>query len=330
MRTPGATPSATPGRYLAPGEAPRPPAAERARRLGLFALAVIGGLLGLGVFWLHLTSDPLIDVRAYYDAAARLNAGQPLYPAVADPDLADFYRYPPLLAIVLRPLALLPFHVAAVAWGAAMLAAFVLTIRRLGGGRRVWFAVGLLGIPIGWALAIGQAHPLVVLLVAVGQPWAIALATNLKLFPALIAVWWIGRRDWGALAAYVAWMVLLGLGQWLIAPEASVAFLGTLTLDQVGEVRNVSPFEIAPELWAVLLVIGGTAALVLAPTRWGWPAAVALATLAPPRLLIYMLSGLLAALREPDPPVGDDGAGGGPGGRPGVPDAAEAYVASAR
>ena len=50
----------------------------------------------------------LRDVRAYYDAATRLNEGLPLYPAGADPDAADFYRYPPLLAILFRPLASSP------------------------------------------------------------------------------------------------------------------------------------------------------------------------------------------------------------------------------
>jgi hypothetical protein len=47
----------------------------------------------------------------------------------------------------------------------------------------------------------------------------------------------------------------------------------------------------------VLLVAGVLLALRLAPTRWGWAAAVSLAVLAPPRLPIYMFMGLLAALR---------------------------------
>ena len=37
---------------------------------------------------LHLTSDPLADVRAYDDAGSRLNADLPLYPADADPNAA--------------------------------------------------------------------------------------------------------------------------------------------------------------------------------------------------------------------------------------------------
>lgn len=314
-----------PGAWRPRGGAPSPvPLRWRLARLGVFALAIVGALLGTAVLWYHATVDPLVDVRAYYDAASRLNAGEPLYPSGADPNVADFYRYPPLLAIVLRPFALLPFHVAAVLWGAAMVGCLLLTIRRLGGGRRAWLGAALLGVPIGWALAIGQAHLLVVLLVAVGQPWSIALATNIELFPALVAVWWIGRRDWGAVAAFVAWMVVLTLGQWLLEPAGSAAFPGTLTLEHVGEVASLSPFELSPEVWLVLLGLGAVVAVALAPTRWGWPAAVTLATLASPRLLLYVLTELLATVREPGPPRGEVDADGG------VPDAAIAVVRASR
>lgn len=74
-------------------------------------------------------------------------------------------------------------------------------------------------------------------------------------------------------------------------------------------------------LWLVLLGIGAIAALVFARTKYGWWVAVAVATLAPPRLLLYGLSSLLAALREPEPDAGDARSD---------PDAAHAYSASAR
>ena len=71
------------------------------------AAAVLGLVIGLDTLVLHLQLDPLADVRAYYDAGARLNAGIPLYEQTATTDEAGFYRYPPLLAIAFRPLALL-------------------------------------------------------------------------------------------------------------------------------------------------------------------------------------------------------------------------------
>ena len=78
--------------------------------------ALIGLAIGANTLVLHLTTDPLADVRAYYDAGARLNAGLPLYEQPAGTNDAEFYRYPPLLAILFRPLALLPYEAAAAVW----------------------------------------------------------------------------------------------------------------------------------------------------------------------------------------------------------------------
>ncbi|MBI3746440.1 MAG: DUF2029 domain-containing protein [Chloroflexi bacterium] len=321
-----------PGGYIKPRRAPSDPAHDRrdrathAGRLALFALAVIGGLAGFYVLWLHLTTDPLADARAYFDAAHRLNAGLPLYPPTADTNAAEFYRYPPLLAIILRPFALLPYEYFAILWEAVLAALFVATIKRLGGGRRTWLALGILGIPIGWTLGIAQAQVIVTYLMAVGQPWSIALGGQLKLFPILVAVWWLGRRDWQAVGAVVGWTLILVLAQAFLEPAGSRAFLGIVGPDQVGDVRNISPWAISPILWAVLAATGAVAAVLLAPTRWGWPAAVALATLTSPRLLVYMLMGLLAAVREPDPPAGEGQ--GAPSGS--APDDAASLVRSAR
>jgi hypothetical protein len=253
------------------------------------------------MLWLHLTTDPLADVHAYYVAAARLNAGLPLYPPGADTNAADFYRYPPLLAILFRPLALLPFEVAAAIWEAICIGAFVLTLFRLGLRRReVWIAVGVLAMPIAWTLAVGQAQSVITLLLVIGSPAAIAFAANLKLFPALVAIYWLSRRDWHALGRFALWCAALLAVQVVLAPGELVAFLGVTNLSEVGEVRNISPYAISPALWvgflAVLLVVAWRAAT----TRWGWAAAVTLSVLAPPRLLSYMLMSLLAVLRRPE------------------------------
>jgi hypothetical protein len=310
------------GSFIARGRGPgTTPAVRRALNLIGFALAVVGGLAGLWTFWGHLVSDPLVDVRAYYDAATRLNAGQPLYPPGADPNLGGYYRYPPLMAIVLRPFALLPFASFAALWVAAIVGALAWTLRRIGLGRRTWLVLGWLGIPLGWTLAIGQAHVFVTLLLALGTPLSIALAAHLKVFPILAALYWIGRGEVGYVTGFLGWLVGLSIVQAFLEPAGWSGFWEIATFAQVGEVRNISPFEISPLLWLVLLGAGVVVTLALARTRFGWPAAVALATLAPPRLLIYQLSSLLAALREPEPDSPDV---------PPPPDAAEIYVSSAR
>ncbi len=314
------------GGYLKPGRGPRDPRSVRLRRLGAAALlfiAGLSGLLGLGMLWFHLSTDPLADVRAYYDAARRLNAGQPLYAATGDATTPTYYFYPPLMAILMRPFAGLPFHVFALGWEVVVVASFVALLRRLGATTRTFIALGLLGMPIGWAIGVAQAHVPLTLLLAIGQPWSVALAANLKLFPVLIAIWWLGRRQFQAVGALIGWLIILALLQWLLEPAGSVAFFSAVGLDQTAGVQNMSPYAISPVLWAVLAAAGAVIALVLAPTRWGWPAAVALATLATPRLLLYMLMSLLAAVREPNPPAGELGVDR-------VPDAAEIYVKSAR
>jgi hypothetical protein len=266
----------------------------------IHAGAAFGVIAGAWAVWIHLTTDPLADVRAYYDAGARLNAGLPLYPADADTNTAEFYRYPPLLAIAFRPLALLPYELVALAWGAVMLGAFLLTVRTLGINERSVLAMAILALPIGWSIAIGQAQVAITLLVSIGTPAAVALAANIKLFPALVGVYWLGRRDWRSLGRLVAWgLGLLGL-QYLLEPAATIAFLGFPSFEQVGEVRNLSPYALSPALWAALVGAGFLVALRLAPTKWGWASAVAFSVLVTPRLLVYQLMALLPAVRDPD------------------------------
>ena len=279
-------------------------AGDVGRRFGrplLLVLAGLGLLAGIVVTYAHLTTDPLADVRAYYDAGARLNAGLPLYPADADTNKAEFYRYPPLLAILFRPLALLSYEAAAGIWGIAMLVAFGLTLRRIGLGPNTVIALGLLALPIGWSLAIGQAQVLVTLLVALGSPAAVALAANIKLLPALVGLFWLGRRDWRSFAQLVAWgLALLGV-QFVLEPAATIAYFGISNFEQVGQVNNLSPYEISPLLWLALVAVGAVIVVWLAPTRFGWAAAVAFSVLATPRLLSYQLMTLLAGLRSPQP-----------------------------
>jgi hypothetical protein len=266
----------------------------------LVAAGVLGFLLGIETLVLHLTMDPLADVHAYYDAGVRLNAGLPLYQQAADTNQADFYRYPPLLAIAFRPLALLPFETAAAIWEAFLVGCFLLTVVRLRPARWTLVVLGMLALPTAWSLAIGQAQVAVTLLMALGAPWALALATNLKLLPALAAIWWLGRRDVRSFGLFVAWLVGFGVLQVVLEPVGTLAFPGFVGLDQVGDVNNRSLYGFSPVLWAIAVVVGAVIAWRLARTRYGWAAAVALSVLATPRLLIYQLSTLAAGLREPD------------------------------
>jgi Glycosyltransferase family 87 len=277
------------------------PAGRRWLHVGLFVLAVAGALAGIYVLWLHLTTDPLNDAQAYYWAGGRLNAGLPLYPPDQSVATPLGYPYPPLLAILFRPLALLPFEAAAAIWEVVVIASFVLTVWWIGPRRReTWLALGILALPIAWCLVIGQAQVLLTLFTAIGAPWSIALATNIKLFPAAIALWWIGRRDWRNLGLFVATIAGLALLQLVLAPQASLDYFTAISLKQVGAIRNISPYAISPLLWGALVIAGVAVVLRLAPTRWGWPAAVVLSVVGTPRLLVYMFMTFIAALGARD------------------------------
>ncbi len=274
---------------------------SRRARYVFIAASVLGLVIGIDTLVLHLRLDPLADVRAYYDAGARLNANQPLYVQTATTDDPGFYRYPPLLAILFRPLALLPFETAALIWEALLIALFIGTLVRLGlRNPWTWIVTGWLAAPCAWSLAVGQAQVAVTFLVALGSPWAVALAGHLKILPVIVAIYWLGRRDWQALGRFAAWFVGLSLLTFVLEPAGSIAFLGFSDLAQVGEVQNRSIYAISPVLWVAFVVGLLLVAWRYAPTRAGWPLAVAASVFVSPRLLLYQLSTLQAGVRSPD------------------------------
>ncbi len=94
----------------------------------------------------------------------------------------------------------------------------------------------------------------------------------------------------------------LGVVQFVLEP-ATIAFLGFSDLSQVGNVDNRSVYSISPVVWAASVVLLLALALRYAPTRAGWALAVLASVLVSPRLLMYQLSTLLAAVRAPDDEV---------------------------
>ena len=281
--------------------------AGKGRRLGHFALgtaivaaAIIGTIVGVAHAVAHLSIDPLADVETYYLGGQRLNLGMPLYPADADPDVLPYYRYPPLLAIAMRPFALLPYPLFAILWEAGTILAFVFFVRRIGLSRRNLLALGILGNSIGDVLPIGQAQMHVTTLLALGQPWSIALAGQLKVFPALVALYWVGRGDWRSFVRFLEWTVAFVVLQFVLAPGAMIDYGQTLTLSQVGDAGNLSPYQWSRPLWLFLVIGLAFVTVLVARTRFGWAVAVAYSSLVYPRLFGYHLLSLGAALKSPD------------------------------
>ena len=301
-------------RVLTAESVPLSPSGRRLLRYVVIVIALFGLAIGLQAMVLHLTTDPFADTRLYYDAGTRLNEGQPLYIPSTTEGIGPYVN-PPLLAILFRPLALLPFPVAAAIWQVVITGAFVLTVRRIGLREPVLIAIGCLALPILWALSVGQAELVVMLMLTLGSPATVAIAGSLKLMPVLVAVYWIGRRELRPLLRLGAWLLALGLFQLVLEPAATLAYIRLEWLNGAFAFRNISPFAIHPALWVATVVVLVVLSLRYAPTRYGWPFAVALSVFAYPRLLVYQLLTLLAAFGGPRHDAPEPGAAD----RPGVP-----------
>lgn len=160
------------------------------------------------------------------------------------------FTYPPLAAIVLSPLSLIPLSAAGVVLDSGTVAALALALRpfknRLGWDL-VWvLPAALLLEPSRGNLAYGQIDVFLMAMVVadcltVSPGWprgALAgVAAALKLTPALFILWFLLRRDYRAAATMAAsFVVATGFG-FLLAPTDSARYW-TTTLFDVGRIGS--------------------------------------------------------------------------------------------
>ncbi len=301
-------------------EAANPPRTQRSPRgrPRLAALTVVIPAAAL-VLWLGWVIGTLAgpggrnDFATYYAAAtalrldphANIYTGDVLAHAAAightQPSPPLPYTYPPLLAILLIPLSLLPFSAAATCWllfnaGLWLFAALLLSreLRALlrpafaqsdGNERRgladparrvalaFAFPLYLLAWPAGSALLLGQVSLLVMLPLAL-VPWltrhgregwvgvAIGCAALLKFTPALLLGYLILRRRWRALVGALVALAALSLVCALIVGPGTYFAAAPQAL-HVGADDAARPNNQA--LLGVLLVALDAAAPALAP-----------------------------------------------------------------
>lgn len=164
------------------------------------------------------------DSSNYYAAGERLNAGHPLYrlspgdrpvPPLPPPHSSAPLLSPPLLGVVWRPLAALG-EGSMVAWwlaGATALGALALVMLLTGSNRRSLVIMAISPF-IALAMWSGNVNPFLVVMIT-GAWYAttrgrsgvagglIAVAAALKLAPAILAWWFVVRRDWRAVGAFL-------------------------------------------------------------------------------------------------------------------------------
>lgn len=215
--------------------------------------ALTAGLVGVFLFrslWLPLSVLDRYDAdfRNYYEAAVHLLAGLSPYEVKG-------FDYPPLTALIVLPVAWLPYQDARTVWLVAnwlcLAGAGFLLVRVLGSDRKALLAVAAcwaVGGTVAENMVLGQVNPILLFLVVLAW-WgarrdrfgvvagAIGLATALKLWPgvlliALAAVHW--RRATAGLVAALIFIALSWLPfLWLPAPHSPARadyWLGTPAL----------------------------------------------------------------------------------------------------
>jgi hypothetical protein len=280
----------------------------------IIALAICIGF-GLAFAIANVRSWELEDADAYWNAALRLRAGAELYPALANVNAPEVYRYAPWFAWLWVPLTYLPKELVQVGWSLVLLAAgavALLPLVRIRSAAAICLAALLGGLLLRTA-STGNVHALLIAALVYGAPrrsgpiW-IGVAASLKFAPILYAVRYIARREWGraglavlVAAALLAPALLYELGGYPSDPGESLSMLS---------IAGTVP-------WVLLALVCAAVALLLAEGRYGWTAASVAVIAAIPRLDLYDLTFLLVGSGPASTSRRSQPHGGGPA--PAVP-----------
>ena len=171
------------------------------RALGVIAIAVMIALVSWTELGQAASRSSGSDMDAYWNAALRLRAGDPLYLA-GNPTDSDLYRYAPWFAAAWIPLTFLPKDAVLVGWMLLCLAAAIFSVAPLLWRGPAGIALFALLLPFQLeGAAYGNVQPILVLALLWGVerrsgPLWIALAASLKATPVVLVLVYAGRREW--------------------------------------------------------------------------------------------------------------------------------------
>jgi alpha-1,2-mannosyltransferase len=206
----------------------------------IVSIVVVSLAIVVIIMWLLVTLQRSVpfgrDAWAYYAAAQAIAAGGDPYAAAPIAPTAPPYLYPPLLALLLAPLALLPLDALALVWQTIVLLSLLTLIpllRPFLGWRTAAIAV-LCFLPTWQTFYDGQINGIIaILLVAAvlgvqrgahGQAGAaLALGALLKITPITTLLVLTAQRNWRAVAAAVMTVIavvgvtlpIVGVQAWL-------------------------------------------------------------------------------------------------------------------
>lgn len=231
------------------------------------------------------------DDHAYWLAARRLVAGDPLYDPAAAPGTPFAFWYPPVVAQVLVPLALaLPAGVFSALWTAGALGCLWWLA-----GRRVLPALALVAfVPVAVELAYRNVHLLVAALVVLAirrSPlWWVA-ATALQVTPAIALLNLLAARRWRTVATIVAVGALALAASVALSPGAWRDYASIVLTRADGETASFLPIPFPVRLGAGVLL--ATISGRIGP-RWGEPLLVLAVVVAQPTFWTTALATLVA------------------------------------
>ncbi len=214
--------------------------------VGWAGVALLWLILIVTVYRITLThSTGGGDFFAYYKAARTFSTGEPLYTGIGN-DMP--YLYPPLLAMLLAPVAAITeFRPAALIWLVVNLVVLALTLTLLSrtiarprDRMALWAGAALYASTL-QTLWIGQVSILLFALATgtwlayrAGQPVLagvlLALAVWLKVYPIFGLIYFVWRRDWRVVTATAISGALLGLIQLAAVGPAEFVKLITVVL----------------------------------------------------------------------------------------------------
>lgn len=266
--------------------------------VALIGLALLLALMAYALLTYAVSREFGSDVAAYWGAAERIRAGEPLYVAgVAN--ASDLYRYAPWFAYAWVPLTFLPRDAVSVAWvGLMLLAAVASTLPLLRHGLAGTAAFALFAPLQVQAAVFGNVQPLLVLMLLWGVerrsgPAWIAIGASLKAVPLLLALVYAGRGEW--LRAGLALLFTFVL----VAPALLFDLSGYSRQPGPG---NMSLISVASFLYVAVAVGAALLAFALAKSRYRWLAVSLAMVAALPRFLTYEISFLLVGAAKPSPP----------------------------
>lgn len=228
------------------------------------------------------------DAFTYLSAGERLNDGHLLYALSPGDRPVDFHPpfwtvpllSPPPIAVLFRPLALLPNDLGPYVWWGLSTAGIVGTTLVMMRRRPILIglAVLLLSIPLVYEIGVGNLNALLV--AGIVATWyllvrsrdlaagaLIATMTVLKLTPVVLAWWLITQRRWSAVRSFLATGVVLGLISLIGAGiSAHLEYLGivrqtsttgTSDLSLAGMARFVGVDPSVANLLPTIALIGG-------------------------------------------------------------------------